>query len=101
MKREQKTSQHLVTDLDLCAIADEFGGSTTLTDVILEGVDELRVGLDATSISDVGDGATVEHGSLSTMVNSRSVRVDNVTGVGFISTGNIESRVGGFVGVPK
>ena len=78
-KERAQDVQNLVANLNLSTITDQFSGCTTLTNVVLQGVDELGVSLNAINICDMGLGAIEDDSSLSTMVNSRGVRIHNVT----------------------
>ena len=49
----------MLTDLNLCAVADEFGGCAALGDVVQKRIDKLFIGLDRIHICSVGTRAEV------------------------------------------
>ena len=76
-------------------ITDQSFHNTTCAYVILKGVDELLGRLDAINVSNQGITTNKDLSNLATMVNSRGVREDGVSGDGFMSSWEVKDRVPG------
>ena len=94
--RDEKDAENIldfVTDLDLSTVTEELGHSSPITDVILEGVDKLAIGLDTIDVSDMGTGPNKQDSSSGAIINSRDIGIDNITSNRFIAPGDIKKLV--------
>ena len=67
-------------DLNLGTVTNHLGHSTTVADIIFQGIDKLLLGLEWVHISDMGFEANKQLSLGGATANSRSVRVDSVGG---------------------
>ena len=89
-----KNVKNLFTDFNLCAITNELGGSATIADVILQGMDKLTVSFNAVDIRDLGIETSKDNRCGRTIIDSRNIRINDVTCDRFVATGDIERRIG-------
>ena len=85
---------HLIADLNLGTVADEFGGGTSIDNVVLQRVDELFIRLHSIHIADERLCANKELGAGGSIINGRNIRIDGVSGDQLITSGNIKRWIG-------
>ena len=84
----------MLANLDLCRVTDELSGSATSSNDILQGVDKLTHCLHGENINHMGLYAIKKLCNLTTIINSRGVRIDSIRNKGFLSAVDITCRVG-------
>ena len=87
--------KNLLTDFDLRTITDELRRSTTISNIIFQGVDKLAIGFDAVNVSYLSIKASKDNSCSSTVVDSRDVRVYNIASNRLVTTSDIERWVRG------
>ena len=83
-----------VASLYLCSVTNQFCGGSPLPDAVFQCVDKLLICANAMNVNNMGVGSIENNSSSRSIINSRSVRIDNVTGNWFGSTWIIEGRIG-------
>jgi hypothetical protein len=68
---------------------------TTICDIVLQGIDKLRIGFDTIHISDLRVRTNKEYSYSGTIINCRDVLINIVASDCFISKDNIKHRVRG------
>ena len=81
----------LVTDLNLCTIADEFGRSSPFADDILESVDELFIGLHSVDVGKHRLCSDENLGACISTIYCGCIRINRVGRYRFITSMDIES----------
>jgi hypothetical protein len=82
----------------LTTVTDEFIGSTSLNDVIFKGIQKLRVLFNTIKICNLCLDPNKDDSSSRSIVDSRDIRLNNVTSNSFIATIYIESWIWGLEG---
>ena len=90
----------LLGDFTLSSITDQLVHSTTLPNLVFQGVDELTVSLHAIDICNQRLGANKELSTLRSVVNGSNIRKDSICSNRFVSTSDISSRESGFKMLP-
>jgi hypothetical protein len=80
----------LFADLRLGAVTEEFSRGTAASYVVLQRAEELAIGLASIDVTNLGLGADIELSARGAVVDGGCVRVDVVSGNGFVATDDIE-----------
>ena len=90
---------YLGTDLHLGSVTDKLIGSSPFADVVFQGIHKLFISLDAIYISDMRFASNKDDSSSRTIINSRGVGINNVTGNRLTTAMDVESRVGRLINI--
>jgi hypothetical protein len=83
----------MFTNLNLCAVADEFGRCSTLGDVVQKRIDKLFIGLDRIHICSVGLSTNKKLSRGNATIDRRSVSVDGIGSHWFVTRTYVQGRI--------